>query len=108
MSEETQILNVWTDLHELAEVSFKEHKTTAYLLKFFKKEGLPQVQFKNLCSSYDAMCHGNPIIGLRADMDALMQNVDGVMQANHSCCHDAHMTIVLGVMKRLKQVESEL
>src|SRR5699024_3084734 len=108
MSEETQLLNVWTDLHELAAVSFKEHKTTAYLLKFFKKEGFTPVQFKNIPGFYVEMCLSKSIIGLRVDMDVLMKNVDGVIQTNHSCGHDVHMIIVLGVMKRLKQVEIEL
>src|SRR5690625_7748839 len=85
MSEETQLLNVWTDLHELAEVSFKEHKTTAYLLKFFKKEGFTPVQFKNIPGFYVEIGQGKPIIGLRADMDALMQNVDGVKIGRASC-----------------------
>ena len=108
MTEEAQLLNVWTDLHELAEASFKEYKTTAYLLKYFKKEGFTPIQFKNIPGFYVEIGQGKPIIGLRADMDALMQNVDGVVQANHSCGHDAHMTIVLGAMNRLKQVESQL
>ena len=37
-------------------------------------------------------------IGIRADIDALWQKVDGELQANHSCGHDAHMTMVLGVL----------
>src|SRR5690625_1808890 len=48
------------------------------------------------------------VTGVQTCALPILQNVDGVMQANHSCGHDAHMTIVLGVMKRLKQVESEL
>src|SRR5690625_7034467 len=75
---------------------------------FIKNYLFTSVQSKHIPGLYVEIGQGNPIIGLRADMDALMQNVDGVMQANHSCGHDAHMTIVLGVMKRLKQIESEL
>jgi amidohydrolase len=44
-----------------------------------------------------------PIIGIRADIDALWQAVDGKFQANHSCGHDAHMAIVLGVLWKLEQ-----
>ena len=39
-------------------------------------------------------------------MDALWQEVDGKFQANHSCGHDAHMTIGLGVF--LKLIEADL
>ncbi|WP_286163027.1 amidohydrolase [Bacillus sp. es.034] len=35
------------------------------------------------------------VIALRADMDALLQEVNGVVKANHSCGHDAHSTMVL-------------
>ncbi len=42
---------------------------------------------------------GNPVIAIRADMDALWQEVDGEFKANHSCGHvDAHMTIVMGLI----------
>src|SRR5699024_3580813 len=44
---------------------------------------------------------GKPVIALRADMDALWQEVDGTFQANHSCGHDAHMTIAIGVFMHL-------
>lgn len=108
MKEQAQLQTLWEDLHELAEVSFKEFETTAYLLKYFKNEGFSPVEFKGIPGFYVELGKGKPVIGLRADMDALMQNVDNVMKANHSCGHDAHMTIVSGVMNRLKLVESEL
>lgn len=44
-----------------------------------------------------------PLIAIRADIDALWQEVDGNMQANHSCGHDAHMTMVLGTLWKLQQ-----
>ena len=41
---------------------------------------------------------GRPVVALRADMDALWQEVDGLFQAHHSCGHDAHMTMVFGTL----------
>ena len=41
-------------------------------------------------------------MAVRADIDALWQEVDGVFQANHSCGHDSHMTMALGTMMLLK------
>lgn len=108
MNEQTTLISLWKELHELAEVSFEEVKTTEYLVNFFKKEGFNPVKFKNIPGFYVELGEGNPVVGLRADMDALMQNVDGEMKANHSCGHDAHMTIVTGVMNRLKKEESQL
>ncbi len=45
---------------------------------------------------------GSPVVAVRADIDALWQEVDGVFQANHSCGHDSHMTMALGTMMLLK------
>lgn len=106
MSEQATLLSLWKELHELAEVSFEEVKTTDYLVDYFKRQGFSPVKFKNIPGFYVELGEGSPVVGLRADMDALMQNVNGEMQANHSCGHDAHMTIVTGVMNRLKKDES--
>lgn len=51
---------------------------------------------------------GTPKVGFRTDMDALWQEVDGVFQANHSCGHDAHMTVALGAILLLKDLEPTL
>src|SRR5699024_574976 len=37
------------------------------------------------------------------DIDALWQEVDGTFQANHSCGHDGHMSMVLGLLWALEQ-----
>ena len=108
MNEEKALKKLWEDLHERAEVSFNEFETTAYLLKYFEDRGFSPVKFKNIPGFYVEVGSGNPVVGLRADMDALLQKVDGVTQANHSCGHDAHMTIVSGVMNRLKETKSSL
>src|SRR5699024_9060917 len=42
------------------------------------------------------------------DIDALWQEVNGEYQANHSCGHDGHMTVALGVVRLLKEVENDL
>ena len=46
---------------------------------------------------------GERIIAVRADIDALWQEVDGVFRANHSCGHDANMSMVLGALAYLKE-----
>lgn len=45
---------------------------------------------------------GEEVVAVRADIDALWQEVDGEWQANHSCGHDANMTMVLGALLLLK------
>ena len=48
------------------------------------------------------------VIALRADMDALVQEVDGRVQANHSCGHDAHSTMVLFTALALAKTSEQL
>ena len=45
---------------------------------------------------------GIEVIAVRADIDALWQEVDGEMKANHSCGHDANISMVLGALLRIK------
>lgn len=94
---------VFEHLHEHAEISFEEIETTNYLIDLFEKEGFKPVRFKDCPGFYVEIGQGSPKIGVRADMDALWQEVHGEMKANHSCGHDAHMTIVTGLMMKLKE-----
>lgn len=57
----------------------------------------------------------NPVILLRADMDALPQQEDSGLEYSsekegvcHSCGHDCHTAMLLGAAKILKQHEAEL
>lgn len=50
---------------------------------------------------------GEKAIGVRTDIDALWQEVDGVMQANHSCGHDAHMTMAIGTLLVLHRLNAQ-
>lgn len=99
---------LWNHLHANPETSMNEVETTAYLMNYFQEAGFRPVAFQSIPGFYVEIGSGHPKIGLRADMDALWQEVDGEMRANHSCGHDAHMTIVTGAMHQLKQQEGQL
>ncbi|WP_028402034.1 amidohydrolase [Ectobacillus panaciterrae] len=90
------LLKTYHDLHSLAEPSWQEEKTSRYILECLKKAGLT---VKTFDSHYGIIAEipgrSNQVVALRADMDALVQEVDGVVKANHSCGHDAHSTMVL-------------
>ncbi|WP_264737573.1 M20 peptidase aminoacylase family protein [Cytobacillus firmus] len=94
---------VFNHLHENPEVSWREYKTTEYLQKFLEYRGF-QVQLFGDCTGLAVeVGEGSPCVALRADMDALWQEVDGKFQANHSCGHDAHMTMGVGAMLLLQK-----
>ncbi|TFE03967.1 amidohydrolase [Jeotgalibacillus salarius] len=99
---------IWRDLHELAETSFKEVKTTDYIANMLEREGVRVQLFKKHTGLIAEIGSGEPVIGFRADMDALWQEVNGEMKANHSCGHDAHMTIGIGTLLALKKNEASL
>jgi amidohydrolase len=98
-----EINEMFHRLHAIAEISWMEKETTKYLCGQLQAFGVPYTIFQEH-TGLIAHWIGNksgPTVALRADMDALWQNVDGEWKANHSCGHDAHMTMVLCTLKCL-------
>lgn len=91
-----QLIKTYHDLHSLAEPSWQEEKTSRYIMECLKETGLA---LKTFPGHYGIIAEipgqSDQVVALRADMDALVQEVNGVVQANHSCGHDAHSTMVL-------------
>lgn len=102
-SHRVKINEVFTYLHEHPEASWREIGTTAYLKKIIEQEGFSVQTFDGCTGLVVEIGEGSTCIGIRADMDALWQEVDGVFRANHSCGHDAHMTIGFGTLLAMKQ-----
>lgn len=90
------LFQTYRDLHHLAEPSWEERKTSKYLVESLKRAGL---MVKTFQGHYGIIAEipgqSDQVVALRADMDALVQEVDGIVKANHSCGHDAHSTMVL-------------
>ncbi|WP_057760375.1 M20 peptidase aminoacylase family protein [Cytobacillus praedii] len=103
-----QIYEIFDYLHQHPEVSWKEYKTTQYLANLLEALGCKVTTFEDCTGVVAEIGEGNFTVGLRTDMDALWQEVDGIWQANHSCGHDAHMTMGLGVMMTLKKMNVKL
>ncbi|MFK2826371.1 M20 peptidase aminoacylase family protein [Bacillus sp. B190/17] len=99
---DSRLLDIFHHLHTHPEISWKETETTAYIAGLLKKEGVFVSTFDDCTGLIAEIGSGKPIIAVRADMDALWQEVDGSFQANHSCGHDAHMSIVIGAILQLK------
>jgi amidohydrolase len=100
----TTIDQVFSHLHENPEVSWKEYKTTEFLKTFLEGRGFTVKTFADCPGLVIEIGEGRPCIALRADMDALWQEVDGKFQAIHSCGHDAHMTMGIGAILLLQKV----
>ena len=105
---EAKLADVFSYLHEHPEISWKEQQTTDYIAKVLKEAGMEPHLFDDLPGLYVDIGTGTPKVGFRTDMDALWQEVDGVFRANHSCGHDAHMTMAIGTALMLKEMESML
>ena len=108
---ENMIIDWRRDFHQYPELSFKEHRTGDVIANELRSMGLePKINVGKTGVTADLEFGDGPIIGLRADMDALpiqetsglsfSSKNDGVM---HACGHDGHMAMLLGAAKVLTQ-----
>lgn len=97
-----QIQEYFDHFHANPEVSWKEFKTTRKLQDIMNELGVRYNIFDDLTGLIAEIGEGDEIVAVRADIDALWQEVGGTMQANHSCGHDANMAMVLGALLYLR------
>lgn len=95
------IFATFEHLHANPEISWKEEETTRFLAARARALGLRVTTFDDSTGLVAEWGEGGPVVGLRTDIDALWQEVDGEWRANHSCGHDAHMTMVLETVETL-------
>ncbi|RFU70916.1 amidohydrolase [Peribacillus saganii] len=103
--------SIFEHLHANGETSWNEHKTTDYIADFLKRHGLEVTTFSDCpgaVGEWKPSKESGLTVGVRADMDALWQEVNGTFKGNHSCGHDAHMTMVLGTMLLLKKMNVQI
>ena len=98
------IEEVFNYLHSHPETSWHEIETTHFLKDFLTKKGFTVTTFDDSTGLVVTIGSGKPCVGIRSDMDALWQEINGVFKATHSCGHDAHMTMVLGALLVLKKL----
>lgn len=103
-SQEPVIFQTYKDLHALAEPSGNEQQTSRYLQERLHAAGLRITAYSSHYG-FTAEIPGSTegVIALRADLDALVQEVDGEVKANHSCGHDAHSTMVMHTALALQE-----
>lgn len=101
-----EVMEIFEHLHHHPEVSWKEIGTTKFIKQKLDSYGCRTYTFDDCTGVIGEIGEGSPVVAVRADMDALWQEVDGEFRANHSCGHDSHMTMALGVLLLLKKLKS--
>jgi len=112
-----EIISARRWLHENPELSYEEHATTNYIREKIQSWNLELKPFSTLITGgyVDVGTGGKPVLGFRADIDALpiTENAghsiksknNGVM---HACGHDFHAAIGLGLAKYYSKHTDEL
>jgi len=100
---EAKIMEWFNHFHTYPEVSWKEYKTTEKIAEILDQLGVSYKRFDDVTGLVAEIGAGDEVIAVRADMDALWQEVEGVLKANHSCGHDANMSMVLGALLYLQE-----
>ncbi|MES2916215.1 MAG: M20 aminoacylase family protein [Pseudomonadota bacterium] len=107
-------------LHQHPELAFDCHKTAAWIADRLREigadeihEGIAKTGIVALIKGRTANSDGGPVIGLRADMDALpIEEATGAPHAStvpgkmHACGHDGHVTMLLGAAKYLAETRN--
>ncbi|MEO5876845.1 MAG: amidohydrolase [Streptosporangiaceae bacterium] len=99
-----ELVDFRRDLHMHPELGFAEYRTTAKLVERLKEAGLDPVVLPGGTGVICDIGHADgPLVGLRADIDALpLQDEKTVSYAStvpgiaHACGHDVHTAVVLG------------
>ena len=111
------IVRIRRHIHKNPELSFKEHKTSAYIKSVLKNWNIPfneGIADTGIVVLLKGVNPNSKVIALRADFDALpiieendveycSQNI-GIM---HACGHDVHTACLLGAVKILDILSNE-
>jgi len=98
-----EVIYEWFDhFHAYPEVSWKEVETTKKIAAILDELNIKYKLFSDVTGLVAEIGQGEEVVAVRADIDALWQEVDGTMRANHSCGHDANISMVLGALLQLK------
>lgn len=98
-----QLVIIRRTIHAYPEYGFQEFKTAGLISQTMKQLG---ARVREGVAKTGVICelgHGNPVVAIRADMDALpIAEATGLAFAStvpnmmHACGHDAHVTCALG------------
>jgi amidohydrolase len=101
---EDELIDFRRDLHAHPEIGYHEHRTTRRVKRRLEAAGLrPAVLPKGTGLVVDIGSGSEPVVALRADLDALpigdeksVPYRSTIANACHACGHDVHTSILLG------------
>ncbi len=112
-----EIVEIRRHLHKYPELSFEEHKTSAYIKSILTKWSIHFADGIADTGIVVILKGNNPevnTVALRADFDALPiqeeNNIEYSSQNNgvmHACGHDAHTSSLLGALKILNELKAD-
>src|ERR687893_331483 len=107
-----QLVAVRRHLHAHPELSYAEFETTSFLEQRLRNAGLEPRRLPSGTGLVVEVGSGDPIVVLRADIDALpLADLKDVTYAStrentcHACGHDVHTTVLLGAALVLNSVD---
>lgn len=110
------VRGIYKKLHEIPELMFEEEETSALIqrtLEDLSVDFRAKIAHTGVVASIGS--GRPPVVALRADIDALPihEDADVAFQSRHpgrmhACGHDAHVAMLLGAAKILKEQEEQL
>jgi amidohydrolase len=108
----SQLIATRRHIHAHPELAFAEFETTSYLEQRLREVGLRSRRLPTGTGLVVDVGAGDPVVVLRADIDALpIADLKDVPYAStreglaHACGHDVHTTVVLGVAQALASLD---
>jgi len=113
-----ELIQIRRDFHKNPELSGREHRTGQKICEYLKAWDI-EYEYGIADTGIVGLIRGGKgdgkTVAIRADIDALPIHEEGVYDfcsANagvmHACGHDAHITILLGLSKIIKDMQSEI
>ncbi|MBR2182789.1 MAG: amidohydrolase [Acidaminococcaceae bacterium] len=100
----SNVLNHYRYLHTIPEPGLEEFKTSDYVAGKLQEAGYKVTRnlagTTGLVAEYDSGVPG-PVLGIRADMDALTHIINGKKEFRHTCGHDSHSSMLLAVCEKV-------
>lgn len=99
------VREIFDILHKMPEAAMLEYRTAEFLANEIRAMGYDVREGVGGTGVIAVLESGNPgpVIGLRADMDALTYQIGDKLECRHTCGHDAHAAMVLASAKMVAE-----